>query len=58
MAGKYKLKGVGCFTANMIPTDDKHKKERDAMWNAMNSWDSGVEEEDGLDLEKIIKEKF
>jgi di-N-acetylchitobiase len=42
LAKQNKLRGVGVWEADKLPTDDKHDKERKAMWAALAAWDGEV----------------
>jgi spore germination protein YaaH len=39
LAKDNQLRGVGMWEATKLPSDDKHAKERDAMWAAIAAWD-------------------
>ena len=38
LAGKNKLRGVGIWKADNLPTEDKHADLRKAMWQAVKDW--------------------
>ena len=43
LAGKNKLRGVGMFKVDDLPTEDKHAELRAAMWKAVKDWQTATE---------------